>query len=239
MPAGRSSPPELFMATAAERTRTSCSAAGSSACPTTTRSWSPIGWCCWTHDPRPRHHGRRARRTGERCPDDWPRAAAPAGMMESRSTSSCGCCASPSRSTTSPIGSSFARLRSSYGLTASPTSRSWSPRPVAGRRRWPASTASVCSSFSAYRSARPVDLRRSGGSRETASEYGTVMSRDQWRLVVPVHLAESREQALADVIDGGAAYAIDYVVKTLGRPRPVDAPTATSSRSWSTPAVGS
>jgi limonene 1,2-monooxygenase len=81
-------------------------------------------------------------------------------------------------------------------------------------------------SFSAYIGVRgQVDLRAQWRiAEETAAEYGTIMSRDQWRLVVPLHLAESREQALADVIDGGAAYAIDYVVKTLGRQRPVDGP---------------
>lgn len=52
---------------------------------------------------------------------------------------------------------------------------------------------------------------------EAAAEHGTTVSRDEWRIVIPMHLAESRERAIADVRDGARVYNVDYYGETLGR----------------------
>ncbi len=52
---------------------------------------------------------------------------------------------------------------------------------------------------------------------ESAAEHGSKVSRDEWRIVIPMHLAETREQAVAEVKDGALAYNIDYYTETLGR----------------------
>jgi limonene 1,2-monooxygenase len=43
-------------------------------------------------------------------------------------------------------------------------------------------------------------------------------NRDDWRIVMPFHLAESREQAIADIEQGMMAWNNDYFVGTLGAP---------------------
>jgi limonene 1,2-monooxygenase len=71
----------------------------------------------------------------------------------------------------------------------------------------------------------PVDLKMMWAiAEEEAAKHGKTMSRAEWRLVVPVHLAESREEALADVRDGGAAFAYDYTGAALGRKPDFDGP---------------
>jgi limonene 1,2-monooxygenase len=50
------------------------------------------------------------------------------------------------------------------------------------------------------------------------------MDRAEWRLVAPVHLAETREEAIADVREGGAAFAYDYTGAALGRKPDFDGP---------------
>jgi limonene 1,2-monooxygenase len=79
-------------------------------------------------------------------------------------------------------------------------------------------------SFSAYVGVRgAVDLRAQWRiAEESATRAGKTISRDEWRLVVPVHLAESREEALEDVRRGGAQFVVEYQEAVLGRPRPVD-----------------
>ena len=61
-------------------------------------------------------------------------------------------------------------------------------------------------------------------AEETAAEHGKTMKRDELRLVVPMHLAETRREAIADTRQGAAAYAFDYLHRTNGRPRPIDGP---------------
>ena len=64
----------------------------------------------------------------------------------------------------------------------------------------------------------PVDLKKMWAiAEETAEKHGKTMDRAEWRLVVPVHLAETREQAIADVKVGGAAFAYEYGGAALGR----------------------
>jgi limonene 1,2-monooxygenase len=55
-------------------------------------------------------------------------------------------------------------------------------------------------------------------AEDAADEAGTTIGRDDWRIVVPFHLAESREQAIADVRDGALAFNVEYFQDTLGRP---------------------
>lgn len=61
-------------------------------------------------------------------------------------------------------------------------------------------------------------------AEEEAERAGTRVRREDWRLVVPIHLAESRKQALDDVRDGAASFLLDYVEATTGRPSPVPGP---------------
>jgi limonene 1,2-monooxygenase len=50
------------------------------------------------------------------------------------------------------------------------------------------------------------------------------MNRQDWRLVVPVHLAESRQAARDDCRQGAARWQREYFVRTLGRKIPTDFP---------------
>ena len=52
---------------------------------------------------------------------------------------------------------------------------------------------------------------------ERAAEFGTVADRGKWRLVGPMHLAESKEQAIRDVRHGLDAFC-DYTQKTIAAP---------------------
>ena len=52
---------------------------------------------------------------------------------------------------------------------------------------------------------------------ERAAEFGTVADRSKWRLVGPMHLAESREQAIRDVRHGLDAFC-DYTQHVLAAP---------------------
>jgi limonene 1,2-monooxygenase len=81
-------------------------------------------------------------------------------------------------------------------------------------------------SFSAYQGVRgAVDLQAQWRiAEETAAEHGASMRREGWRLVVPVHVAESRQQAIEDVRAGSAAFMKEYQGGVLGRHMPVDGP---------------
>ena len=52
---------------------------------------------------------------------------------------------------------------------------------------------------------------------ESAEKHGTKVSRDEWRIVIPMHLAESRERAVEEVRAGALAYNVEYYGETLGR----------------------
>ncbi len=60
-------------------------------------------------------------------------------------------------------------------------------------------------------------------AEESAAEHGKTVSRDEWRLVLPVHLAESRKEAFEDARVGAGRYHGEYFVETMGRP-PMDCP---------------
>lgn len=71
----------------------------------------------------------------------------------------------------------------------------------------------------------PIDLREHWRvAEESAAEAGRTIRREDWRLVVPVHLAQTRREALDDVREGAAAHLIDYAEGVTGRPRPVAGP---------------
>jgi limonene 1,2-monooxygenase len=70
-----------------------------------------------------------------------------------------------------------------------------------------------------------VDLRRQWEEAETsAAAAGTTIDRAHWRLVIPVHVAETRAEAIAETRHGGARHMLEYVEATTGRPCPVPGP---------------
>jgi len=71
----------------------------------------------------------------------------------------------------------------------------------------------------------PIDLRAQWRvAEESAAEAGRRVRREDWRLAVPVHLAETRREALDDAREGAAAYVLDYAEAVTGRPSPVPGP---------------
>lgn len=61
-------------------------------------------------------------------------------------------------------------------------------------------------------------------AEESAEEYGQTVRRQDWRLVLPVHLAESRQAAIEAVRLGAGRYQREYFEATMGRPRIADVP---------------
>jgi limonene 1,2-monooxygenase len=55
---------------------------------------------------------------------------------------------------------------------------------------------------------------------EAAAAHGKTLRREDWRLVVPCHLAESRKEAIEDVRFGGGRETTEYFAGTLGNPAP-------------------
>ena len=55
-----------------------------------------------------------------------------------------------------------------------------------------------------------------GIGEKTAAEYGKTMDRSQWRVVLHVHLAESRKDALAQIHERSARYQHEYRIQTIG-----------------------
>lgn len=74
-------------------------------------------------------------------------------------------------------------------------------------------------------SAGPSDLRALWAiAEESAAEHGKTMNRDDWRLVLPVHLGESRQEAMDDVRLGSGRYLREYSEETNGRKVAFDGP---------------
>ena len=74
-------------------------------------------------------------------------------------------------------------------------------------------------------SSGPSNLKGLWEIAETAAaEHGQTMNRDDWRLALPVYLAETREQALDDVRLGGGQYLREYSEGTNGRKATFDGP---------------
>ena len=71
----------------------------------------------------------------------------------------------------------------------------------------------------------PIDLAAQWRvAEEEAERAGRTVSRAEWRLSMPIHLAETRQEALDDARAGAAAYLLDYAEAITGRPRPVPGP---------------
>ncbi|MGH2351249.1 MAG: LLM class flavin-dependent oxidoreductase [Chloroflexota bacterium] len=59
---------------------------------------------------------------------------------------------------------------------------------------------------------------------QAAAEAGQTIRRDEWSLVIPIHLAETRQEAFDSARHGSATELLDYFGTVLGRPCPVDGP---------------
>jgi limonene 1,2-monooxygenase len=84
-----------------------------------------------------------------------------------------------------------------------------------------------------------VDLREQWKiGEQAAAEAGKTLRRDDWSLCIPVHVAETRQEALDSARAGAGAYQLDYFERVLGRRRPVEGPhekvidQMTASGSW-------
>ena len=74
-------------------------------------------------------------------------------------------------------------------------------------------------------SAGPADLKGLWAiAEESAAEHGQTMNRDDWRLTIPVHLAEDRQQALDEARLGAGRYLREYSEETNGRQAGFDGP---------------
>jgi limonene 1,2-monooxygenase len=71
----------------------------------------------------------------------------------------------------------------------------------------------------------PVDLKAQWQvAEEAAFEAGKTVSRDEWRLVVVLHLAESRQAAIRQIHDRATAFLTQYQRDVLSRPMPEGIP---------------
>ena len=61
-------------------------------------------------------------------------------------------------------------------------------------------------------------------AEDSAAEHGQVVNRHDWRLVIPVHLAESREEAMNEARIGAGRYLREYSEGTNGRKAGFDGP---------------
>jgi limonene 1,2-monooxygenase len=59
-------------------------------------------------------------------------------------------------------------------------------------------------------------MKRWAMAEEAAAENGKTVDRRNWRLVFPVHLAESRDEAISDIQEGANRWIQDYFINTLG-----------------------
>ena len=73
----------------------------------------------------------------------------------------------------------------------------------------------------------PIDLAAHWRiAEEVAAEHGQTVHRADWRLAVPIYVAETRQQALDDVRDGAGSYLLDYAQAVTGRQPAVPGPKA-------------
>ena len=71
----------------------------------------------------------------------------------------------------------------------------------------------------------PIDLAAQWRTAEEEAERaGTTVDRAEWRIVMPVHVADTRAEAIAQTRDGAAAFVLDYAQGVTGRPAPVPGP---------------
>jgi limonene 1,2-monooxygenase len=71
----------------------------------------------------------------------------------------------------------------------------------------------------------PIDLAAQWRTAEEEAERaGTTVDRAEWRIVMPVHVADTREEAIAQTREGAAAFVLDYTQGVTGRPAAVPGP---------------
>ncbi len=63
-----------------------------------------------------------------------------------------------------------------------------------------------------------------GIAEQTAAEHGKTMDRANWRLVIPVHLAENRDEAFRQIKEKATRFYMEYRTGTLGIPLDFDGP---------------
>jgi limonene 1,2-monooxygenase len=74
-------------------------------------------------------------------------------------------------------------------------------------------------------SSGPSDLKALWAiAEESAAEHGQTVNRDDWRLVLPVHLAESRKEAFEQARLGAGRYQREYFEHTMGRQTVIEGP---------------
>ncbi len=61
-------------------------------------------------------------------------------------------------------------------------------------------------------------------AEESAAEHGQTVRREDWRLVVPVHLAETRQEAFDEARLGAGRYQREYFEMTMGRQTVIEGP---------------
>ena len=61
-------------------------------------------------------------------------------------------------------------------------------------------------------------------AEETAAEYGNVMDRNEWRVVMHVYLAETKKEAMEQARSAAGRYQREYFERTLGQDSVVDGP---------------
>ena len=61
-------------------------------------------------------------------------------------------------------------------------------------------------------------------AEESAAEHNKVVNRDDWRLVIPVHIAETRKEAIEQARIGAGRYQGEYFEHTMGRDPVIDGP---------------
>ena len=77
--------------------------------------------------------------------------------------------------------------------------------------------------FAGYRGV--VDLKEQWRvAEQSAAEAGRTVNRDEWRLVIPIHLAESKREAIAQIHDKATRWVVGYQRDALGRPLPEGVP---------------
>ncbi|MDA0365775.1 MAG: LLM class flavin-dependent oxidoreductase [Chloroflexi bacterium] len=57
-----------------------------------------------------------------------------------------------------------------------------------------------------------------GWAEEAARAAGTTVRREDWRVVIPIHIADTKQQAIDDVRNGALQWNTEYFAQTLGRP---------------------
>ena len=59
---------------------------------------------------------------------------------------------------------------------------------------------------------------------DVAAQHGKTMNREDWRLVIPVHIAETRQEAIEQARVGAARFQRDYFEDTMGFEKTFDGP---------------